>query len=286
MLEILQFLNSESNVLQNLVFIFTIIGVLITLVTVILTMINLRAVVKQVKEMQLQRNHSQEPDLFIEPINLSVNYQNEDILFTSPWRNNAGDLFNKTNSLPIKITNIGNGVAKHVTLNLFFEKDYLNELVDLDIKNTFNLRTLQTDYGMEFFQYEFGDSKRQASRNHDMDSKDNHFFNYIRKDESVSFLLNTRNQEIFNIAMIINSINSESTSIPRIKASVSYYDSFNTRYEKDIDIFVGSNIVKHVNMQRSYDFSINFELSALNRLPEKIHNKGNSKKIKNIFSSK
>lgn len=279
LIEILQFLNSESNVLQNLVFIFTIIGVLITLITVFLTIINLRAVVKQVKEMQLQRTHSQEPDLFIEPINLSVNYQNEDILFSAPWWNSIGDIFNKANPLPIKITNIGNGVAKHVTLNLFFEKEYLKELVDLDIGNTFNLRTLLTDYGMEFFQYEFGDiNKRRASRNHDMDSKDNHFFNYIRTDESVLFLLNARNQEIFNIAMIINSINLESTSIPRIKALVSYYDSFSTRYEKDIDIFIGTNTVKRVNMQSSYDFSIDFELGTLNRLPEKYVNQSNSEK--------
>lgn len=274
LIDILQFLNSESNVLQNLVFIFTILGVLITLVTVFLTIINLRAVVKQVKEMQLQRTHSQEPDLFIEPINLSVNYQNEDILFSAPWWNNIGESFSKISPLPIKITNIGNGVAKHVTLNVFFEKDYLKELVDLDIKNIFKLKTLLTDYGMEFFQYEFGDiDKRHEGRNYDMDNKDNHFFNYIRTDESVSFLLNARNQEIFNIAMIINSINNESKLIPRIKVLVSYYDSFGTRYEKDIDIFIGNNTVKRVNSQRTFDFSINFELSTLNRLPEKYINK-------------
>ena len=47
--------------------------------------------------MQLQRTHSQEPDLFIEPINLFVNFQNEDILFHAPWSNKDGDKFSKVN---------------------------------------------------------------------------------------------------------------------------------------------------------------------------------------------
>gem|GEM_PF-6405481 len=269
---ILRFLNSESNILQNTVSIFTIIGVIIALVTVILTMINLRAVVKQVKEMQLQRTHSQEPDLFIEPINLSVNYQNEDILFHAPWCNNDGDTFSKLNPLPIKLTNIGNGVAKHVTLKMYFEKDYLKELVGLDNNKIFKLRTLLTEYGMEFFQYEFGyENKRRFSRNYDMDFKKNHFFSFIRTEQSVSFLLEKSYQEIFNIAMIINSL-VDSESIPKIKVSVGYYDSFGNRYEKDIDIFIGNHTVKRINLQRNYDFSINFELSALNRLPEKYIN--------------
>lgn len=268
----LDLLNSESKILQNLVSIFTILGVVIALVTVIVTIINLRAVVRQLKEMQLQRTHSQEPDLFIEPIDLFVNFQNEDILFHAPWSNKDGDKFSKVNPLPIRLTNIGNGVAKYISLKIYFEKDYLNELIELDKNKIFNLRTLLTDYGIEFFQYEYGEENKKQMRNHDVDEKEKHSFNYIRPEQSVSFLLNESFKEIFNIAMIINYVGIDSNSIPRMKVSVSYYDSFDNRYEKDIDIFIRRYNINSSTLKRNYDFSVSFELNALNRIPEKYIN--------------
>lgn len=267
--EFLNFLNSESNLLQNLVSIFTIFGVIIAVITVILTMINLKAVVRQVYEMQLQRTHSQEPDLFIEPVELFVNFQNEEILFAASWSNNIGDSFSEVNPLPFKITNIGNGVAKYVSLKAYIEKDYLNELIELDKDKIFNLRNLYTDYGMEFFQYEYGeDFKKKSMHNYDMDSTDNQSFNYIRPEQSVSFLLNKSHQAIFNIAILLNCIHFDSKLIPRMKVLVTYYDSFNNKYEKDTDIYIGRSTVKH-SFQNDYDISVNFKLEGLNRLPNK-----------------
>ena len=57
-----------------------------------------------------------------------------------------------------------------------------------------------------------------------------------------------------------------------MKVSVSYYDSFDNRYEKDIDIFIRRYNINSSILKRNYDFSVSFELNALNRIPEKYIN--------------
>ncbi|WP_143595337.1 hypothetical protein, partial [Terribacillus saccharophilus] len=166
-------LNTKSEVLQNLVHIFTIFGVILGALTLILTLVNLRAVHNQLKEMKLQRTHSQEPDLFIEPLKLSVDYQNGDIPIKAPWRNNGGISYDEENLLPITVSNIGIGVAKYVSLNVSLEKDFLTELIGLDVNNTFQMRIAETDYGMDLFQYEYGEiDTNMFMHNHDINTND------------------------------------------------------------------------------------------------------------------
>lgn len=220
-------------------------------------------------EMKKQRVHSQEPDLFIEPKNLFVDYRNEDILFHAPWSNSSGEIFSNDNLLTIEFTNIGNGVAKYVSIEVFFEKDYISELLKSDINNIFNLRTFLTDYGMHLFQYEYGDKNhKRSAHNFDLDFKDKFSFNYIGVETSRSFTLHKNFAEIFNIAMYLNGVNSDSDYIiPRLKLNLCYYDSFNNKYEKDVDIYIGT-----VNNQifTEFDgFASSFSLDGFNRLPEK-----------------
>ncbi|MCM3239067.1 hypothetical protein M3589_15190 [Heyndrickxia oleronia] len=258
-----------SNVLDNLVSIFTIIGVVIAVITVKIANDNLKAVINQLKEMKLQRTHSQEPDIFVESMNLMIDYNDQDILFLAPWYYDHEE-YDKGNLLPISITNIGNGVAKYVSISVNFERDFLYQLVEFDHDKVFNLRALETDYGLELFQYEYGEKYfKKSMHNYDIDNTYFHSFNYIKPQETVTFKLNENIMNIMSLGLYLtcNLYNKDKEFFPRFKIKLSYYDSFNNKYSKDIDVYIGTNNVQH-NLETK-KFSVNFELNGLNRLPVK-----------------
>jgi hypothetical protein len=268
---LINLLNHESEVLQNLVHIFTILGVILGIVTLILTLSNLKAVHNQLKEMKLQRTHSQEPDLFVEPLNLIVDYQNEDILFKAPWRNNRGLSYGDENLLPITVSNIGIGVAKYVSLNVSFEMDFLSELVESDVESIFQMGIKETNYGLKLFQFSNGEKyKNMSSHSYEIDNIYSHNFNYVNPGQSFTFSLDSNIYWILNMALYLDAVNisSEKNPIPRAKVFISYYDSFNNRYEKDADLFIGSKSIQH-HLQNQNSFNVSFELNGFNRLPNK-----------------
>lgn len=253
--------------LERVVKVTTILGVIITVITVIIAKNNLKSGIEQLKEMKLQRTHSQEPDLFIEPKNLTVEYKEQEIIFDAPWRSSEID-YNNENFLPITLTNIGNGVAKYVTVSMFFERDYLYEVEGIDKGKIFNIRTFETEYGMDLFQYEHKIGTKKSMHNFDMDETKIIQFNYIKSEQSVEFLLEYNFMKILNLNLFLNGkLDGDERIFPRIKANITYFDSFDNKYTKDVDIYIGSSLSE-------YDFysgkhTVSFELNGLNRLPKK-----------------
>jgi hypothetical protein len=256
--------------LDSLTNVFTICGVIAGIITIFITYRNLKAVLEQVKEMKVQRMHSQEPDLFIEPIDLSVDYRDEEIVFHAKWSDKNNGIFDENNPLPIKITNIGNGVAKYISIETYFEEDYLYELMEIDEKRIFNIRIPpKNEYGLYFFQYEYGENlKKRSMHNFDIDQKKTFSLNYLRPDQTKHFHLPEDIWRILNMSLYLRANYMDKDLIPRVKVCITYYDSFNNKYVKDIDIYVQSVNIKF-SVDDGFNFAIDFVLNALNRLPSK-----------------
>lgn len=247
----------------------TILGVLITLITILIAMKNLKSGINQLEEMKTQRVHSQEPDLFVESESLTVQYDDENVVFDSSWSSKGID-YNKDNLLPISVTNIGNGVAKYVTLTVYFELDFLQKIERLDKGQTFNVRILYARdiHEIDLFQYEYRTDTRNSLHNYDLRTKKTVQFNYIKSGETVNFFMDYDFMQVLNLALYLGGkVKSDEYIIPRVKADISYYDSFDNEYKKDVDIYIGST--KRTHTFTSNKNLVEFELNALNRLPEK-----------------
>jgi len=262
---------SPDQQLDMIVSIVSILGIIFTVTTIIIALKSLKSGIGQLKEMKIQRIHSQEPELYLEPIDLKVDYHNQNILFDSPWIYEDNEI-TKNDLLKLKFVNIGNGVAKNIKIRIFFEEEYLSQIIESHTSNIFNTRLLETDYGYTFFQYEHdaGDNGFSGT-NYDINEEFFYFFNYVMPNNNIEIPLNYKIFKILNMHLFLNESNSfeeQTMYYPRFKLELSYQDSFNNNYSKELDLFLSVNS-KNLSFEENNGIKIFFQLQTINKLPIK-----------------
>jgi ABC-type transport system involved in multi-copper enzyme maturation permease subunit len=258
----------KTDFLEKTSYLITIGGIVFAAITVFIANKSFKAVVAQIDEMKLQRISSQEPDIFIESMKASIDFNIDEIPFDADIIS-QGIRYSNENLLPITITNIGNGVARYISTTIFFEKDLLKNTVEIDKENIFNLRLLLTDYDMEFFQFEYEGENKSSGVNYDVDKKKNEHVNYLLPKQSAIIYLNYELMRLFVLMIYLKSKHADDNNyMPQLMIRIKYYDSYNSEYSKDVNIFLSTYRINRSILNT--EPLIDFELNALNRLPIKI----------------
>lgn len=263
----------NENKLDILVSIFTIIGITFTVATIAIAKKSLDSGIKQLEEMKLQRLHSQQPDIFLEHIPLSVDYESQIVYFNAPWKNGKSDI-NRKNPLNLEIVNIGNGVAKNIGIEIYLEEEYLSQIVEADEKDIFNIEISDTDYGYTFFQYSHGEMyKEHSSSNYDVSRKFHSNYNYLNPNDKTQICLDYKIFQILNMHLFLNASNLMTDKMyyyPRFKFVLSYEDSFGNKYRKETDVIINitSTNLKTTDEWKENNIEAFFDLTPLNKAAE------------------
>ncbi|PID07135.1 MULTISPECIES: hypothetical protein [unclassified Sporosarcina] len=249
-----------------------ILGVFFTIITIVLAKKSLESGVYQLEEMRKQRFHSQEPELFLEPKSFEVNYQNQNIIFHAPWKSNDLE-FDEKNAVRLVISNIGKGVAKNIKIKLFFEDDYFNRIMQIDYVEVFDMKMIEMENETMLFQYKHGDKRKGVSmKSYYVEEKQRIFHHYVRPENNFEVLLDRYMFEILNMHLFLNAANfldAGNIFDAKFKLELTYRDSFDNEYSKEIDVIFPISSVGAQLIDFPYGMDVEFQLQTYDKTSHK-----------------
>ncbi|KIL46950.1 hypothetical protein KP77_25190 [Jeotgalibacillus alimentarius] len=233
----------------------------------------------QIEEMKNQKKYSQQPSLFLNKLeDIQVDFSNNELVVNANWIHK--DLYENDDNdgFPLKVTNVGYGPALYVNVSVELEEEFINELVETINKNDSNRFQAKVNKKRDGFLYDWlsysediflseKDSfpKKSASTNYDLDYSDIQPIDYILPEKSGVFYLPKKIIKVLNMAIYHdNKLFSEHSIVPRFKIKITFWDSFEEKYEK-IFYYVKFKSSANSNLITN-DVKCNFSLLPITQL--------------------